>query len=264
VHIKNIKKDYGQMSKIWSYHIPFDARPPVCKLHEQPACPICWVRKVSPVPRASSLIRSKVKITDYVLSNEFDLFCTFTYDPQKVDSFDVEQAKLKMSTWLKNARKISPDLKYIIVAEQHKSGRIHFHALFGNYLGVLVSAQRSKNGREIYNISNWRFGFSTATYIANKEKVSSYVQKYITKDMLKFGNKKRYWASRNLRIPEKTYNVSLLQEVYSRPLFISGRHTTESYTVFTTIPVDKIEKPKHTKKHIKPRRKEYAPCGRYR
>jgi len=232
MYIKTIKKDYGKTIKILSYNRGVDISPPQCKTHNQIGCNICWVRSVNPIPSPSSLMRSKTRITDYTLANDFDLFCTFTFNPELVDSFNLSEAKAKMSKWLNNARRYSPDLKYLIVAELHKSGRIHFHALMKNYLDTLQQTHKQKNGREIFNISKWHYGFSTAVEITDIGKVSSYMQKYITKDMLKIGNKKRFWASRNLTKPVIDYNVNMVEEVFSRPLFVTGEVQLEYYKIY--------------------------------
>lgn len=233
MYIRNIKKDYGDTSKITVYNTGIRMEPPKCRTHNQTACSVCWVRNANATPTASSLMRSKTAITDITLANEFDLFCTFTFDPKKVDSFNVDITKKVMSKWLNNVRRNSPDLKYLIVAEKHKSGRIHFHALFKNYLGSLTDSKRKKNNRTLWNIDAYRVGYSTAVKIDNIAKVSNYVQKYITKDMLKFGNKKRYWASRNLIRPIKTYNVLVEDEVHSRPLFIESEFKSEYYKIYS-------------------------------
>ena len=242
MYIKSIAKNYGDFTKVVVYNKGVNLDPPVCKLHLLPVCQICWTRKVNVIPKPSSLMRSKTRITDYTLANNFDLFTTFTFDPQKVDSLDFQYAKSKMSNWLKIQKRSSPDLKYLIVAELHKeSGRIHFHALLKNFTGELKLAYNKnntvkiKNGRKIYNIGNYKWGWSTAVKIDNIEKVSSYIQKYITKDMLKITNKKRYWTSRNLVKPQKTYNVPLKEEVYSRPLFIQGVYKEEYYKIYTIL-----------------------------
>lgn len=232
MHIYNIKKDYGNRVKILSYNQSFEISPPTCKVHALIACQTCWPRKVNSVISPSSLQRSKTKITDYTLANDFELFCTFTFNPDLVDSFDVQACKDKMQKWLNNARRHSPDLMFLYVPEKHKSGRIHFHALFRNYNGELLSARRKKNGRLIYNISGWKWGFSTAIYIDNISKVSTYMQKYITKDMLKISNKRRFSVSRNLKKPIKDYNINMIEEVYSRPLFVEHESQYEYYKIY--------------------------------
>lgn len=232
MYIKTIKKDYGKSIKILSYNQGVDISPPQCKKHMAVSCQICWTRTTNPVPSPSSLMRTKTRLTDYTLANDFDLFATFTFNPELVDSFNYDEAKSKMSKWLNNARRYSPDMKYLIVAELHKSGRIHFHALMKDYLGTLEDTKRTKNGRKIYNISNWGYGWSTGIKIDNIHKVSTYIQKYVTKDMLKVGNKKRYWASRNLIKPVVDYNVNMVEEVYSRPLFIMGEYEAEYFKIY--------------------------------
>lgn len=246
MYIKNIKKDYGASVKIMSYYRGFEVVQQKCQEHDLPACQICWPRRKDAEASFQSLMRSKVSITDYVLANQFDLFCTFTYNPEKVDSFDIPSAKEKMSVWLMNQKKTSPNLKYLIVAELHPtSGRIHFHALFLNYLDPLTPAmnkktneQRLKNGRPVFNMSKWRFGFSTAIKIDNIEKVASYVQKYITKDMLKITNKRRFWASRNLNKPVKTHNINMQKEVFDQPIFITNRYYTETFKIYRMVNVE--------------------------
>ena len=248
MYVKSIAKNYGKITKIMVYNRGVELEPPRCKLHEQIVCTICWERKQNPIPSPSSLMRSKTKITDYTLANDFDLFTTFTFDPQKVDSLDFDFAKSKMSKWLNNARRSSPELKYLIVAELHPtSGRIHFHALMKNFLGELIPAHnkngtlKKKNNRQIFNIGSYHWGWSTAVKIDNIGKVSSYVQKYVTKDMLRIGNKKRFWCSRNLIKPVVNYNINMVEEVYSRPLFIIGEHREEYYKIYkilnTSVPL---------------------------
>jgi len=232
MYIKTIKKDYGNSIKILSYNRGVVIDPPQCKTHNLIGCQICWKRSVNPVPKPSSLMRSKTRITDYTLANEFDLFCTFTFNPELVDSFNIQEAKAKMSKWLNNAKRESPDLQYLIVAELHKSGRIHFHALMKNYLSTLTKTNKQKNNRTIFNISKWHYGFSTAVEIDDIGKVSSYMQKYITKDMLKIGNKKRFWSSRGLIKPVVNYNVNMVEEVYTRPLFVTDEIEFEHFKIY--------------------------------
>lgn len=236
MYIHNIKKDYGASVKIMSYYRPFTVIQQKCKIHDLPACQICWPRHNYAEATQQSLLRSKVSITDYVLANQFDLFCTFTYNPEKVDSFDFPTAKSKLRVWLQNQRRISPDLRYLVVAELHpSSGRIHFHALLKNYLAPLKYAQQDHHGRKVYNMSKWNYGFSTAIKIDNIDKVSSYVQKYITKDMLKITNKRRFYVSLNCNRPIKTYNVDLQKEVFDQPIMVVNRYFTENFKIYRLI-----------------------------
>lgn len=92
-------------------------------------------------------------------------------------------------------------MRYLVVPEKHMSGRFHFHGLFSGCDGVVFheSGHYTKDGGAIYNIVNYRFGFSTATRVKDNSRVVKYISKYITKDLCAVSfNKKRYWASKNL------------------------------------------------------------------
>lgn len=149
--------------------------------------------------------RTKNKVFDMVKCNKWKWFFTLTFNPEKVDSFDYDVTTKKLSKWLQNMRRVCPDMMYIVVPEKHKSGRWHFHGLFANVeeMEFVDSGERDKNGRVIYNVGNYRLGFSTATQISDVSKASSYLVKYITKEMCDVTHgKKRYWNSRNVCLPE--------------------------------------------------------------
>ena len=149
----------------------------------------------------SSMGRTTNKVYYRARSNEWEWFFTLTFNPELVDSLDYEECVNKLSKWLNNIRRSCPDVKYLVVPEQHKSGRWHFHGLFShcNNLGFVDSGKRTKDGDVIYNVGKYRLGFSTATRIKSLKRVTQYIGKYITKDLCAVTKgKKRYWASRNL------------------------------------------------------------------
>jgi len=166
-----------------------------------------------------SLRRSKTTISDLVLCNEFDMFATFTFDPKKVDRTSPDLVKAKMSKWLNNQQRIHGAFRYLIVSEFHKKcgacadahakscphddviKPIHFHALLSDFKSPLIDSKRRINGRKCYNIKSFKLGHSTLVKIDDRQKVSSYVRKYIVKDMPQFQSKKRYWCSTGLLRP---------------------------------------------------------------
>lgn len=159
--------------------------------------------------RSDSLKRAKDKIQDICLCNKFDYFVTLTFNPEKVDSFNVDKVKTAMKTWLNNgvARR---GYKYIAIPEYHKSGRIHLHALMSGDLKLVDSGHKHYE-KTIYNIADWqeKFGFCTAIPIdGNINALSYYITKYITKGNDKiFG--RFYWSSKNLnREPEISYGMT--------------------------------------------------------
>lgn len=259
--ISNIKKNYGSYSTVVLYTHEFKAEPPCCSVHYAVNCQICFKRgKLVGIDelneqqllkynsnRLRSTRRAKNMVTDYALCNDFELFITLTFDQKLTDSFNYDYCKKLVTTWLNNQRRTSPDLKYILVAEKHISGAIHFHALLHAYLGKLDIAINNKktsmyfgqklvrNGKQIYNLNGWKYGYSTASYIDNKQATARYIQKYLSKDFIEAFNKKRYWVSRGLKKPEKSYNIDFLKEKENYPPLFSSLYKTDSYYLYTWI-----------------------------
>lgn len=151
-----------------------------------------------------SFVRTKKTVYDIARSNRWEWFLTFTFAPDKVDRYDYEQCSRKMSVWLMNMRKKCPDMVYLVVPEQHKDGAFHFHGLFSNCFrfDFLFSGKYDNSNRPIFNVGSYKFGFTTATRITDTRCASSYLCKYITKDLCAVSvNKKRYWVSRNSARP---------------------------------------------------------------
>lgn len=181
---------------------------------------------------AKSMKRTRDKVYDYSNSNNWEWFCTFTFNPDKVDRSDFGQVSKKFSKWLENMRRLHcPDMKYLVVPEKHKDGSYHFHGLFSECDGlkfVMAINQQEflKNGKpnkyykqllirkgvQVYDIKRFKLGFSDCTKVRDTKKVASYILKYITKDMIAdVANRKRYWVSRNLELPkEECYCVPIL------------------------------------------------------
>lgn len=169
-----------------------------------------------------SLRRSKTLISDIILCTDFDMFATFTF---KEDRQDLQKCKSKMSEWLHSQQKKWGKFQYLIVPEFHKDKKsLHFHALLKNYKGHLKKTNKKINKRTAYNITSYQKGYTTVIKIDNIEKVSSYVKKYITKEMPSTGkNARKFWNSRNLPRPEIQYNLDLstldLTEVYTQEFY---------------------------------------------
>lgn len=143
--------------------------------------------------------KGKRTIADLIICNDFDLFLTFTF---KKDRQNIDLLRKRFNKWLKNQRDIHGKFQYIVVPEFHKDQKsIHFHALFKHYKGNLTKSGITKNNRTIYNVKSYKSGFSTAVKIDNIQKVSSYMRKYITKEMPTFKNGHRYWCSKGLKRP---------------------------------------------------------------
>lgn len=210
--------------------------------------------------RADNIKRSRDKIFDIALLNNWDYFVTLTLGNN--ESFDPSEAKQVIKPVLKWLNNMSErkNLKYLLVPEhQPKSGYIHFHGLFAGNIKAIDSGTRDarKYGYDkpvristlkykhidpdscpvVYNLPEWKFGFSTANSVYSvTPKLINYIFKYITKDTKKiFGHS--YWASKKGLIREcdnwfyedVDYD-SLLCPEYSIP------HTSDKYKYYTFFP----------------------------
>lgn len=159
--------------------------------------------------KVDNLKRAKQKVYDIARSNSFDLFITFTFNPDLVDSFDYECCVSNLQSFTKLLRRHG--CSYVLVPEKHPtSGRWHFHGLCTLGSLSLVRATHfytgedlsDKKGRAIYNLPQYSLGHSTATFVSEPAQTASYLCEYLTKDMEIPHGKKCYWASRSCARPE--------------------------------------------------------------
>ncbi|MEG1847860.1 MAG: hypothetical protein RR238_05250 [Lachnospiraceae bacterium] len=142
-----------------------------------------------------------------------------TFDREKVDSSNYDEVTKKLQKFLNHLKeRYSPDLKYLIVPELHKDKlHYHFHGILANTGSIrfLPSGHYTDDNEKIYNIKNWSFGFTTATRVKDSQRVSSYITKYISKDLcFSLKNKKRYYVSRNINVTEPVYGVCEKKDIY--------------------------------------------------
>lgn len=152
-----------------------------------------------------STIRAKQNIYDYARSNDWEYMLTFTFSPHVVDRYDYDAVSKKLCNWLSNIRKRkAPNLRYIVIPELHEDGAFHFHGLLSELgdMSIIDSGHKTKSGQPIFNITDYKLGWSTAVKIYDGIGACGYFIKYITKDIVKLiMDKKKYWTSRNLNKP---------------------------------------------------------------
>lgn len=161
------------------------------------------------------IVKNQILDLGYANLNDWEYFITLTFNDNELPNkkYSHENVIKCLSKWLNNLRFKNPNMKYLIVPEFHKSGRLHFHGLVANVPNWKLEKARYKNtnrllkvnGKQIYNLKNYRLGFSTISFIEDKEKVINYISKYITKEMIDLKYKKRYWYSKNLNKPIYEY-----------------------------------------------------------
>ncbi len=180
-----------------------------------------------------SINRTKTKISDYILCNNFTHFITFTFDPKnskvksEEDRHDLRKMSKLLITWVNSEqinhfRRHGQRFRYLIVPERHKNGAWHFHAVFQDYKNEIedfyssknkyltVDEIRSKNKKpknERGFLPRYTLGRSEIAPVKDKMRMASYIKKYITKELIQEKYKKRYWASRNLKLPEVIENI---------------------------------------------------------
>lgn len=221
--IEHIVKEYPtDMHKVTIFNRPLIVPKPLPG-RKRPRNP----QEPSQIAFEKSLQRTRTTIFDYALSNNFDLFATFTFNPKKVDRFSFESTANIMKYWLNRQKKHSPDFAYVIVPEHHKNKAIHFHALLQNYNPELTKTNIIQNGKRVYNIPGFTSGFTVVKKLdQNRLSAAAYLTKYITKDMISSFNKRRYWASKNLLKPIKFYDS--LEQLELAPYITPENLTYES------------------------------------
>lgn len=197
--------------------------------------------------KAQSAKVSKDMIYNLARANTWDYFITLTFDREKVNASNYNDVTKKLQNFLDNVRKRKcADLKYLIVPELHKDGvHYHFHGLLANCEGITFddSGLKTKDDMTIYNIRDWHLGFTTATKVKDTQKVCSYIAKYITKALtMSLPNKKRYYASQNLKKVDEVYCVVDQDEfmgVYAdRIKFVKSVEIPEAHQIVTYIELD--------------------------
>lgn len=231
--VTSYAKIYPEMTKLIEFHNPAKVRIAGFEPRKKRSSARSGENS-DPLLIIDSLRRTKTRLSDLVISNEFDLFCTFTF---ATDRENIDRCKQRMHYWLNNQSTRVGKFNYLIVPEFHPKalaeGRkeIHFHALFKGYSGLLVdSGHKNKAGKTVYNLPGYTHGFSTAVKIDDVKKVGSYVKKYITKDMPLLNNKKRYWVSQKLARPVKVTNPVVFPD---QRLLFNSEYNLKNFDLLT-------------------------------
>lgn len=203
--------------------IPFSAQPVFARTFEE-------VEKEAERSLQVSLNRTKQNLIGICRANRWDYFITFTFNPRLVNSKNYEEVCIKAGQYMNNLKKRHcPEMKYVLVPELHSDGeKYHLHGLIGDCIGLqLRFSGKVKNGRVIYNIPSWKYGWNTATEVTHSGKVANYISKYITKDVngLLHG-KRRYWCSHNTILPQE-----VCDELYVPDYMSVIQHLSESNAI---------------------------------
>lgn len=168
----------------------------------------------------SSISRTRSKVFEYAICNDFDYFVTLTLNKDKHDRYDLDGFISSLGQFIRNYRtKYQLDIQYLLIPEKHKDGAWHMHGLIkGLNLDHLIPftledkiPEKIKNliraGRTIFNWIPYseKFGWITVEQIKSREACSKYITKYIKKDIgtsIEDKNKKSYYVTRGLKSAE--------------------------------------------------------------
>lgn len=180
--------------------------------------------KAKTVRSASSVSRLKSRVQELILCNKWNCFVTFTLDKLKRnrDSIDTFEDLTRHLKYIRQTR--CPELRYMLLLEQHKNGGYHGHALM--YLPADFIADEfiiNDNGYfEWFDISS-RFGFMSIKPYDGTLRACNYVTKYVTKDLIhgrvlrtsKGLNKPFVIRNLSIGISSNVYNVFFSEYVIS-------------------------------------------------
>lgn len=158
---------------------------------------------------------SRNRLVELIKANpDFCYFFTGTFDPKKWNSKNLQEIYKPLRRFLQNK-----GIKYILVAELHQSGAIHFHGVFNETVEPFLEnfdlskklPKRIRDGilkenRKLFDFPSYakRFGWVSIEKIRNLDAVACYVSKYITKSFEDEKNRisyRRFFASKNLSRP---------------------------------------------------------------
>ena len=133
-----------------------------------------WFVTLTLSPEAHFRILSLCRLRLAKQGEDFDRL-----EPDRQFGERVREANREITLWLKRVRKESGcPIRYILVAERHKSGLPHFHALLHEVDDMSPVRASTIKGQ-------WKLGFSQCKLVAHDEKLkgaASYVAKYLAKD----------------------------------------------------------------------------------
>ena len=179
----------------------------------------------------NNISRSKKSVKELALCNDFNYFVTITIK-NDYNRFNIDNAFFFLQKFCKKYKRKFSSFSYVFIAEYHKNGAIHFHGLCSVPFNAIDfdlyprTIRNQKNNKFYHCFSSFifdDFGRNTFQPISSKEKISSYILKYITKDCIRTSTHRLYMCSRGLKHADKTYyNNEKLNEIYNNKKFFEN------------------------------------------
>lgn len=179
----------------------------------------------------NNISRSKKAVKELALCNEFNYFVTITIK-NDYNRYNIDNAFLYLSKFCKKYKRKFFEFSYVFIAEFHQDGAIHFHGLCflpsnATMFDLYHRTIRNQKDDKFYHCFSStifdEFGRNTFQPINSKEKISSYIMKYITKDCIRTSSHRLYTCSRGLKHADKTYyNNENLKEIYNNKKYFEN------------------------------------------
>lgn len=181
--------------------------------------------------RSDNERRARQYVLHMAMLNTFSHFITWTLNRKKIDRYDSSEVSKKLKVFLKNAV-ARYGLKYIILPEFHKDGAIHMHGLISGSMKMEDSHHHLLDGRMIYNMPQWKYGWTTAIETqGDMKQIARYITKYITKSGGRiFGN--YYYAGGEglIRRPEEElFDVDFEETAAEKEYYVSAVNASFKY-----------------------------------
>lgn len=183
-----------------------------------------------------SFSRARRRAYDLIRCNpSLNGFITLTFDQKEIDRTSYEAIIKSLSVWLDN-RVRRKGLEYILCPEYHKDGEgIHFHGLMNIDALKLVDSGHKRNGKKVYNIEDFPYGFTTVLRVTGEnsvEKCAGYIFKYMSKQCMQKIGGRYYLSGGELHTPRfEFFNVdtSIFDVIPASPLRGGGGGVRVAY-----------------------------------
>lgn len=181
-----------------------------------------------------SLSRTKRRIKEICLCNDFEYFMTVTVSSANCDRFSLQLVQDRMKKLFKKIKRKYSKFKYIFITEKHEKGGFHFHGMIkGIPVEDLILFTVDDNiplkmkhlilmGEILYHfkIFDDEMGWNNFSPIKSYNKCCSYITKYITNNCIKNENNQIYFCSRGLKKPEEELMIDFdLRQIFGDNVF---------------------------------------------
>lgn len=155
----------------------------------------------------NNIARARTRIFEYAICNEFEYFITLTINSDYLDRYNLKEYIKKLGQFIRDYRKkYEVNIQYLLIPEKHKDGAWHMH-------GLIKGIPEKQLVENEHGYLDWpcyreKFGFCSVGEIKNKEAVSKYITKYLSKSFhtdrgVTDKESKLYYCSRGLKKPVK-------------------------------------------------------------